>query len=228
MPWSVQQFIDNTRMMLDGESSERWTDPQLKSLGGIIMLDEWSGILNANPYYRMARVPVTTDSQGRVPIAALTTGTGDSAQNFYRLHTITDGNILWRETDLRYVPMGAITNYQNPYEYLFYLTGDFYQLLPVTPAIQVFCDVNWRPPTLDDLSALTAPPYIDFPNGYEWILAWITAGSALMKGGAETQAASDLFAWASDARRNMLGDVGRRSLRPTQALYVDSPAAWAG
>src|SRR5215510_9534765 len=97
--WTVRQFLDNTRMFMDAESSERWTDSQLTSIGGIVHTDEWSGILNANPYYRISRVPVTLDSQGRLPLALLTTGAGDATQKFYRVLTgPTDGSILWRET----------------------------------------------------------------------------------------------------------------------------------
>lgn len=228
MSWTQQDFIDNTRQFLDGESSSRWSNALITSVGDVVMQNEWSAILNQNQYYRLANVSVTTDASGRVAISSLTTGTGDTAQNFYRVLTgFSDGNILWKETDLRYVPLGTQTNYQNPYEYLYYLAGsDYFQLLPVASGTALTVMVNWTPTTIGDLAGVTS--VIDYPRGYEWILAWVAAATLLLKGGAESQAATDLFSLADDARKSLMGDVGRLTVRPTSALFNDSPAAWMG
>lgn len=224
---TVQQFIDNVRNFMDAESSTRWTDAFITSVGGIVSQNEWSDILNQNQYYRFGNRSVTTDSEGRIAIADLTVGSGDDTEYFYRVLTgPTDGNILWQQTDLRYVPLGTTTNYQNPYQYLYYLVGEYFQLLPVQSGLALTVAVSHTPPTISQLAGATS--VIPYPSGYDWILVWVTAATLLMKGAAESQAASDLFALADSARKNMLGDVARRTVRPSSAFFTDSPAAWAG
>lgn len=227
MSMTVTQFIDNTRSFMDATSSARWPDAFITSVGGIIHANEWSDILNQNAYYRYADRSVTTDSSGRIAISGLDSGSADTAQYFYRvLVGPTDGNILWKETDFSSVPLGTQTNYQNPYEYLFYLAGDYFQLLPVASGTVLTVAVNHTPPTISQLAGGSS--VIAFPAGQEFILCWMTAGTLLLKGGAESQAASDLFALADEARKNMLGDIARRTTRPTFAKFGDSAASWAG
>lgn len=227
MTMTVQQFIDYTRSFMDATDSARWDDDEIVAAGGIVMDNEWGGILEANQYYRFNECSVTTDSSGRIAIADLTTGTGDDIKNFFRILTgPTDGNILWQQTDLRYVPLGTQTNYQNPYEYLFYLAGDFFQLLPVASGTALTVAVNWIPVSIADLAGVSS--VIDFPAGNEFILPWTTAGTLLLKGGTEAGAATNLFSLANDARRSMLGTIARRTVRPTGPLFNDSPAAWGG
>lgn len=188
---------------------------------------EWTGILNQNPYYRFANRSVTTDSSGRIAISDLSSGTGDSREYFYRMLVgPTDGNVLWRETDLRSVPLGTQSSAQSPSEYLFYLAGDYFQLLPVASGTALTVAVNHVPPTIAQLAGEDST--VVFPTSYEYVAVWTTAGTLFMKGGAETGAAADLFALASDARRRMLADIGRRTTRPSFALFSDSPAAWGG
>lgn len=223
-------FQNNVLSFMDADGSGvtgRWTPALILSVAGIVHNTEWSAILNANQYYNFATVSVTTDSSGRVAISSLSTGSGDSAHTFYRILTgPTDGNILWRETDLRYVPLGTQTNYQNPYEYLYYLTGSYFQLLPVQSGLALTVDVNWTPTSIADLASDSST--LNFPAGNEWLLVWVTAATLLTKGGAESQAASDLFSLADGARKSMLGDIGRRTTRPNSALFSDSPQAWGG
>ncbi len=221
------EFQNNVLSFMDAESSARWTPELILSVAGIVSQNEWSDIVNQNQYYRFAQRSVTTDSQGRVAIADLNSGSGDSAEYFYRvLIGFTDGNTLWTETDFRYIPLATQTNYQNPYVYSFYLAGDYFQIIPVAVGTALTVAVNHTPPTIAQLAGDTS--VVPFPNGYEWILVWVTAATLLLKGAAESQAASDLFALADSARKNMLGDIARRTTRPTLALYQDSPSAWAG
>ncbi len=220
-------FVSNVKNFMDAESSNRWSDTLILSVAGIVSQNEWSGILNQNQYYRFGMRSVTTDSQGRIVIDDLTTGAADATEYFYRILVgPTDGNILWLETDFRYVPLGTLTNYQNPYEYLYYLAGDYFQLLPVQVGLALSVGVNHTPPTIAQLASDNS--VIPFPSGYDWIPVWVTAATLLLKGGTESQAATDLYSLADDARKNMLGDIARRTTRPSSALFTDSPAAWGG
>lgn len=222
------EFITAVKSYMDAEGSARWPDDEIIALGGIVSQNEWSDILNQNRFYRFGTRSVTTDSEGRIAIADLTTGSGDSTEYFYRvLVGFSDGNILWTETDFNYVPMATQTGYQVPNRYEFYLAGDYFQLLPVQASLgPLTCQVNHTPPSISQLASDAST--IRFPTGYEYIPVWVTAGTLLMKGAAESRAASDLMQLADGARKNMLGDIARRSARPTQAVFQDSASAWGG
>lgn len=223
----VSEFITNVQSYMDAEGSNRWSPALIQQVGGMISNNEWSDIINQNQYYRFAQVPVTCDSEGRIAIADLTTGSGDTTQYFYRvLSGPTDGNFIWQETDFAAVPLGTQQGAQFPNQYQYYLAGDYFQLLPPQAGLQLTVPVNHVPPTIAQLAGPTS--VIPFVPNYEFLLVWMTAATLLMKGGSESQAASDLMTLSDGARKNMLGDVGRRTTRPTFAIYTDPASAWNG
>lgn len=223
----VSEFTSLVYGEMDADGSNRWSPDLVVLTGGMISTNEWSDIVNQNRYYRFAQVPVTTDDQGRIAIADLTTGTGDTTQNFYRMLTgPTDGNILWTETDFNTVPLGTMQGNQAPNAYTYYLAGDYFQLLPVQAGLALTCFVNWTPLSISQLAG--APSAITFPAGYELLLVYMTAATLLMKGGAESQAASDLMTLCDGIRKNMLSDIARRTTRPTFAVFQDGARDWGG
>lgn len=227
MSMTRDEFVANVRQYMDAESSTRWTEPLILAVGGTVCQTEWSEILAQNQYYRCATRTVTTDSQGRVAIADLTTGSGDSTEYFYRLLTgFTDGYTLYTQTDLEYVPLATQTNYQSPFQNLFYLAGDYFQLLPVQSSITLTVQVNHTPPTVAELSSGSST--ITIPRGYEWVLVWVTAATLLLKGAAESAAASDLFSLAESARLSNLADLARLTTRRTTPIFQDSAGEWGG
>lgn len=223
----VSEFITAVLGYMDAEGSTRWSPDLITQIGGMISNNEWSGIINQNRFYRFNQLSVTTDANGAIPISSLTTGSGDTTRYFYRMLTgPTDGNILWTETDFSIVPLATLAGNQSPNQYQYYLAGDVFQLLPVQVGQVMTCFVNWVPPSISQLASPAST--IDFVTNYEYLLVWMTAATLLMKGGAESQAASDLMTMSVGARENMLGDIGRRTTRPTFALFPDSSAAWGG
>lgn len=227
MSFTRTQFIAAVRTVMDAASSARWSDTDITAIGGLTFNNEWSVILNTNPYYRTNNVQnLTTDSNGEIAISSLTTGSGDTQKTFYRiLSGFTDGTVLYREVDFRNVPLGTSTNYQSPWDYLYYLDGSNFQLLPVTASLSgLSVMVNWRPVQIDALAADSST--IDFPSGYEWLLAYQTGAVLLAKGGAETQATSDLMALAEEFRKSMLGYIGRLTTRPSSVQFQDLAMHW--
>jgi hypothetical protein len=220
----VSEFLTEVLSYMDAEGSNRWTPATITAVGGIVSTNEWSDILDQNRFYKFSSIPVVADSQGRIPIASLTIGTGDSTQYFYRLLNLNDGNWQYNETDYNYVPMAAVVGSQSPNMYQYYLAGDFFQVLPIQPGATFNVTVNWTPPTIAQLAGTTS--VIPFVSTYEYLLVWVTAATLLMKGAAESQAAADLMSLADGARKNMLGQIARRTTRPTFALYPDSAASW--
>lgn len=224
----VQNALDSTGVDAVSNAtvdSARWNHVTVNAVGGNVCQEEWSGILNQNPYYRFASVSLTTDSNGCVSVANLSTGSGDTKQNLYRLFALTDGTYLYRQTDFINVPMATTTNYQTPWDYLFYLAGANFQILPVASGTAITAYVNWTPPRVDQLSADSVN--IDFPDGAEHILVWQTAAKLLAgKGGAEAAAAAVLTALADDARKNLYGSIARLTTRPTFMGFLDIAANW--
>lgn len=219
------QAIAYTREMMDAASSSRWTDAFITTVLGIVSDGEWSGILGANPYYKFAQRSVTTSSAGLFAYTSLNSGSGDTAQTWGRILVITNGSVIYSQTDFAAVPLGTSSTYVNPSRLLWYDAGDNVQILPAS-SVALTVAVNYTPPRIDQLSADTVT--IDFPDGHESIL-WLEAAAMLLsKGGAENDAAQTMRAMAEQARQQMYSDIGRRSIRPQYLAFPDSAGDWGG
>ena len=202
MAFTRTQLIANTREMMDAVSSARWGDTYIATVLGLIGVAEWEGILGANPMYRFNQVSLTAAAAGTFAYSSLTTGTGNSAKNFYRILSVTDGaSIVYQQRDFREMPLatvnGAGIGGSFPYGYVWYDAGDNGQIIPVG-ANALVVSVNWTPTTIDALAA--AGDSYDFPAGHESIL-WLMASAFLLeKGAAEADAANVLRA-STDLRR---------------------------
>jgi|14BtaG_2_1085337.scaffolds.fasta_scaffold71604_2 hypothetical protein len=220
-------LIEQTREYMDAVSSSRWTDSLISTVLGSVFDAEWSNILNAAPFYKFAKREITTASDGTVPLSSLSTGSGgDTEQNFYRILSVSDGNVLYEETDFSDVPLATTTNYLPSYPRLFYVAGDNVQVLPSDSAVDLIVYVNWKPTTINDLSSDLAT--FDFPDNAHLILVWEAAAQLLLKGGAETAAAGDMRSLARLERVSMLDDIRRRTINATRMAYPDLKYEWAG
>ena len=221
------EFVTAVAAYLDGEGSNRWTPRLVLDIGGMVMTNEWSDILNQNKAARWAMRQVVTDAQGRVPFSALDMIpppgppgvpdlSGDAAEYFYRvIGGFTDGARVWVEVDANELPVPFLSGAVAPIAPCFVQIGDAFQLLPATPGASLSAAVSHTPPTVAQLASDLS--VLQFPRGYEYIPVWVTAATLLMKGAAESQAAADLFSLADGARKNMLGDTARRTTSPTFA-----------
>lgn len=244
MTFTVTQFQESVQNWLDSTGADavanattsvpRWGTTVINSVGGQVFQEEWTGLLNQNRNYTFSQVSVTTDGNGCVSVAQLTTGTGDATQNFHRiLSGFTDGLVLYRETDYDRVPLGTLSNYQSPWDFLYYLAGGNqlgatanFQLLPLVASNALTAFVNWTPMRIDLLSSSAS--VINFPDGYENILSIQTAGRLLGKGGNEGAAANMLFAMADDMRKGCYAYLGRLTTRPSSLQFPDLAVNWMG
>lgn len=226
MTLTVQQYVSNTRTMMDAASSARWTDDFIVQVLGYTHSAEWGSLLNANPYTRFNQLSPVTDANGQFTLDSLNSGSGDTKKYWYRLLALTDGTAVYRETQFVTVPLATTANYGQPYQRMYYLAGDNYQVLPVTSGLTLTATVNWTPPRPDQLASTLSA--VDFPDGHESIL-WNLAGADLLtKGGAEVEAANALRAIAANQRKDMYQDLSRRSARPLFMGYGDTGADWGG
>lgn len=227
---AVQNYLDATGVDANAAatvSTPRWDSTTIMAVGANVFQEEWANILDTNQTYRFNSVTTTTDANGQVAVSALTTGSADTKKYFYRvLSGPSDGTVLYRQTDFRNVPIATLTNYQAPWDYLYYLAGQNWQMLPIASGLSLTWFVSWTPTNLDALAS--GASVIDFPAGCEYILVWMTAGKLLLKGGAESAAAQALFALADDSRKNMLGGIGRLTTRPDFMMFADTAGNWGG
>lgn len=220
------QLIAITREYMDAVGSPRWSDETIKTVLNGVFDEEWSNILNAAPYYTFQQLSLTTDSNGQIPFSSLSTGGGDNQQNFYRILSVSDGNVLYDETQFQYVPLATTTNYLPTYPRLYYYVGTNVQILPVATGTSLYIAVNYKPTAISDLASDTS--VIDFPSANELLLAAHAAYKLLLKGGAEAQAASNYKRLADDERQTMLDDLRRRTINPTRMAYPDQKYDWSG
>lgn len=223
---TITDLIDQTREYMDAVGSTRWSDTAIKTVLAAVYDEEWSNILNAAPYYTFQQLTLTTDSNGQIPFASLNTGSGDNQQNFYRLLSVSDGNVLYDETQFQYVPLATTTNYLPTYPRLYYLVGESVQILPVAAGTTLYIAVNYKPTALNDLSTDSAT--ITYPSNNQGIIVASAAAKLLLKGGAEVGAANSFRALANEERQSMLDDLRRRTINPTRMAYPDQKYDWSG
>lgn len=220
------QLVSYTREAMDAVGSDRWSDSLIKSVLNVVYDDEWSNLLNASQYYTYGMRQVTTNANGVVAFSALNSGSGDSQQNFYRILSVSDGNVLYSQTRFQDVPLATTTNYLPTYPRLYYIVGEQAQILPVSSGLSLYIAVNYKPTALEDLASDAST--ITFPMGGEWIIANEAGARLLNKGGAESVAAQVLKREAAELRAGMLDDIRRRTINPTMLAYPDQKYDWAG
>lgn len=220
------QAIANVREMMDATGSARWTDAFITTVLGIVGMREWAGILNANPYYRFASRAVTTDANGQFLYTALNSGSADTAQNWFKVLVLTDGNVVYRQVNFADNPLATTSNYASTSYRQWYEAGLNVQVLPVTSGLALTAWVNYTPTRIDSLTGGSV--VIDFPEGNESILWLETAAELLNKGGAETDDASTMHSSAALQRQTMYAEIARRSTRMQFLGFNDSARDWAG
>lgn len=224
---TVDDLIADTRQFMDAAGSTRWSDALITAVLNEVYDQEWSNLLNATPYYTFNSVSVTTDANGQIDTADLSTGSGDAEKNFYRILSMNDGSQLYGETAFRHVPMATTTNALYLRPRLFYRAGlDAIQVLPVESGKAMTVVVNYKPTALGDLE--DGDSTITFPSAAHLLLCYEAAATLLLKGGAEPEAAAMLRGLAAESRRSLLDDIRRQTVQPTLMDYPDNLYEWAG
>jgi hypothetical protein len=220
------QLISLTREFMDAVGSERWSNSTIQTVLNSVYDEEWSNILNAAPFYTFRQFTAVTDSDGQIPFASLSSGSGDAEKNFYRILSINDGSVLYTQTSFTDVPLATTTTYLPTYPRLYYLVGSLVQILPVNTGVSLYVAVNYKPTALSDLSSDSVA--IDWPGANETLLAAHGAYKLLLKGGGEVATAQRWKTLADDERETMLDDLRRRTINPTRMAYPDQKYDWAG
>lgn len=209
--------------MADANGSPRWGSTLKLQMLGEVHWREWKDLLNVARHLRMAKRTATTDADGRIAKSALTSGSGDATESWYRILSVAQGHFYYQPATYEQYPESPteISLPQVWYEY-----GDQIQLIPAAEGNTVTVAVNHLPQRADLLQ--TNNSTVVFPDGYEMILAYETAASMFMKGAAETNLSAELSAKAQQLRDRMHQDVGRIAVRPMRVAAMDDWAQWGG
>src|SRR5258708_34732534 len=187
---------------------------------------EWKNILNVNRYVKYNQITTNTDTvTGRIPLTALSTGSGDTQKRLFRILACigpTD-TIVYNPAEFLEIPLGETfaANVR-----VFYLGGDNIFILPKQLNVPFDFRVNWIPTRPADLS--TDNIAIVFPNDYQDIIRYEAAAWMLTKGGAETPASAELRQFAEAIRMDMLQDLARFTTDQDQVRFPDSRFEWGG
>lgn len=225
MSYTRAQLVTLTEEAMDAVSSDRWGSTLKLQALSTVYGRGWRRILGANRAYRWARRSVTLDANGRTTVASLDSGSGDSAQRFYKLLAAAkvDTNQRYRVSDFMDDPLRTEVHPTFP-SFEVWRQGDDLQFTPVE-AVSVYCWVNHLPTLIKDLSgdgvAVTWPS-----DEYVPILAYEAGAFLLGKGGAEAGAAQMLTVLAEDLWGDLLADVARVSTDPLFVQASDSSADW--
>jgi hypothetical protein len=207
--------------MADAVNAPRWGATLKRQLLGEVHWREWKDLLNINRHLRMGARTVTTDADGRFLKTALNSGAGDATETHYRILSVNAGNFFYQPATYEQYPQSP-TEVSLPQ--VWYERGEQIQLIPATTGSEVTVMVNHLPQRADLLASDTSP--VVFPDGYDLLLAYETAASMYMKGGAETNVAVELRQMAMVLRERMHQDVGRITVRPMRMAAMDDRWDW--
>lgn len=225
MSYTRAQLVTLTEEVMDAVSSSRWgATLKLQALSTVYGRG-WRRILGANRAYRWARRSVTLDSDGRVAVSSLDSGSGDTAERFYKLLAAAkvDTEQRYRVSEFMDDPMRTLVHPTFP-SFEVWRQGDYLQFTPVE-AVSVYCWVNHLPTLIKDMAGDSST--VVWPaDEYVPILAHEAGAFLLGKGGAETDAAQVLSTMAEDLWSDLLADVARFSTDPLFVQASDSPFDW--
>jgi hypothetical protein len=215
----------------DAVGSERWDSATAGAQGetdqkiGRAYDRWWARILAVNPRYRYAKRTPTTSAAGLIALSDLSSGSGDSAERYYRVLGVVIAQRRYEFTDApaQHEQAHAIDSGTGPY--VWWRGGDSLYTLPaVASTVVTGVWVNHRPTAVHQLSADSVD--VTFPDGYEDVANWEAAADLLMKGAEETGASIECRAMAQALGADLLADVQRDAAGPIRVQYGDDGSAW--
>ena len=205
----------------DVVGSPRWGATLKRQLLGEVHWREWRDLLNVNRHLRLAKRTATTDANGTIANSDLDSGGGDSKEVFYRVLTVYQGNLFYQPSTYEDYPISP-TSVNLPQ--VWYEFGNTIQLIPAAQGNTVTVTVNHLPQRADLLASDASD--VVFPDGYDLLLAYETAASLFMKGGAETSTAAEMRTMATVLRERLHQDLARLTVRPTRMSSQDDRFDW--
>lgn len=213
--------------MADATGSTRWsttaTTGEVDVRLGVVHWRLWKRILNAHPYFRMAKRTPAADPEGRYLISALST----DSEIFYRVLKFAVEERPYKFAVAKDYLLRAASD-SDSRQYVWWREGDYLMALPkaaegTTPTGIWVSHVPMRFDLIETDGATVV-----WPDGYEDILVAYGAAALLRKGATEARAAAELERWGEEMLGELLQDIARPSLNPLEFQYTDSASEWGG
>jgi len=231
------QIRNDVLNIADAVASPRWdTSPggEVDRRLGAVHMRLWKRVLNANPFINVNvfttltgeigdQIPLTADSNGAIPMASLSTGTGDNQNNLYRILGVSFNNLPYQQQWTKDYLLASL----NGFTYQAWFRQGTNIIMPDAAGQQATgIWVNWTPTQFDQLVADTSTVVLPTTT-FSDVLAHFGAAAILRKGGAETQAAAEIEAYGQQLLDEELQDLSREGITPISERYDDSPFDWA-
>lgn len=226
----------------DASTSTRWDTTaggEVDQLAGYVQLQIWKRVLNAYPAFLTATRTVTTSAPnpasiwpygGTFDTSTLSSGTGDTQQNLYRIIVVSFNNLQYTEERPK--------NYLVPYvagstSLLWFAMGSTI-VVPGTASSTGTVWVSWTPTPVHQLATDSSTVVLPSTSRDAAVpgddcnqaIAALTAALMLNKGGAESDAADRLQAQGAAMLEELLQDLSRLSTGALMMQYDDSPYNW--
>lgn len=187
---------------------------------GLIHMEEWKGLLTVAPTYQTADRDITLDASGLIALSGLDSGAGNAKQNTFRVLEVAVDGQPYRYVEMKDYPFAAS---EGNSEWIWLIRGRYLQV-PNRMNSSATAQVNYWPCRADLLA--DDGDTVDFPDGYELVLARMLAARMGGKGAEEAGAAQYLKAEADETRKLMRIDLRRVAARNTPIQHTDDVADW--
>ncbi len=221
MSWTRDVLVERVRHVAAAEDAlGDWPAEVVLDHASLVVQQEWGHLLDMNPRLRLARRVVVVGADGVVPIASLTT----DVQRFERVVRVVDGAVGLFELTRAGVPCDDV-EWQR-------MGDDLVMDRPTGTVVTML--ITHTPLLVRDLPLPPQPPegalepVVEFPEGWEMLLAYETAAHLLHKGARESDAAGVLESKAEQLRQRMLARLGRDRTAPLLVTATDDPHEWGG
>ncbi len=224
MSWTRDVLVARVRHVAMAEDATGdWPDDVVLDHASLVHRAEWGHLLGMNARLRMARRVVVVGPEGVIDRAQLSTPTEHLARvvrlvdGAVPLFDLTASGLLARSEDVVWSRMGDVLVVDRPV------------------GMTLTALVTHTPPLVRDLPLPTQPasgavvePLVEFPDGWEMLLAYETAAHLLDRGARESDAAVRLEQKAEAIRQRMLAELGRDRTGPLTVAHIDDPTEWGG
>lgn len=213
MSWNRVEYKEQGRVLADAENAQRWTAFQVNAQFALVFDRGWRRILDADPLYRYTRLVVTPDSDGLVPLTTLTAAITPS-----QFHRVFDKRLILNST---LIDQSAEVVW-NPS-----VIGSSVKYPVATAGTSLACWFNHWPENPQSYTTTPDAQAVNWPTGYELVLAYHLAAMLLSKGALEVGASAALLSYVDDLYTDMLQTLMRRTTAPATMGAPDDAASWS-
>lgn len=225
---AVQQYIDDP-------NGKRWSPANLDQVISFVYDNLWSDILDTNPYWNSCyqQIGLPLHPPGYIDLRIQSDG-GDLTNRLYRIQqVIADGRHYFPKDPRDYLmtassqtgdvtTIRASTGIEQRFSYQFL---DNQMWLHPLGNVTTFVELRYNF-TPQSFTKLADGANVEFPDGSEHCFILLSAGHAMIKGGAEDP--GGFMALGQKAQQSLINSIRRRYHGPTVPFAASNPWEFGG